>query len=160
MSSRYANLTRYQADSSLCLTLPAINSFWHTWHHFLLFSVGSDRTSTPHAMQWAIRANAQSRGPSNSGLSAAQTTAGSGFIYVDSTSLRSRTGNNAAAAGTGSSDLPSVSQSMTSSASALARAFGIVVREVSCRVRFSFFMTVYSVSEDPSYGRFFCFCDI
>ena len=110
-------------------------------------------------MQWAIRANAQSRGPSNSGLSAAQTTAGSGFIYVDSTSLRSRTGNNAAAAGTGSSDLPSVSQSMTSSASALARAFGIVVREVSCWVRFSFFMTVYFVSEDPSYGLFFCFCD-
>ncbi|KAK2568064.1 E3 ubiquitin-protein ligase UBR5 [Acropora cervicornis] len=94
-------------------------------------TAGSDRTSTPHAMQWAIRANAQSRGPSNSSLSAAQTTAGSGFIYVDSTSLRSRTGNNAAAAGTGSSDLPSISQSMTSSASALARAFGIVVREVT-----------------------------
>ena len=82
-------------------------------------------------MQWAIRANTQSRGPSGNGsLSAPQTTAGSGFIYVDSTSLR-RSGNNAAAASTGTNDLPSVSHSMSSSASALARAFGVVVREVS-----------------------------
>ncbi|XP_068706016.1 E3 ubiquitin-protein ligase UBR5-like [Montipora foliosa] len=92
---------------------------------------GAERSSTPHAMQWAIRANTQSRGPSGNGsLSTPQTTAGSGFIYVDSTSLR-RSGNNAAAASTGTNDLPSVSHSMSSSASALARAFGVVVREVT-----------------------------
>ena len=94
--------------------------------------VGADRSSTPHAMQWAIRANTQSR-PSSSGLAAPQTTGGSGFIYVDSTSLR-RSGSNAAAAGTGASELPGTTVShcsMSSSASALARAFGTVVREVS-----------------------------
>ena len=90
--------------------------------------VGAERNSTPHAMQWAIRTNTQSR-PSGSSLAAPQTTTGSGFMYVDSTSLR-RSGSNAAAASTGASEVPSVSHSMGSSASALARAFGIVVREV------------------------------
>lgn len=94
-------------------------------------AAGADRSSTPHAMQWAIRANTQSR-PSSSSLAAPQTTGGSGFIYVDSASLR-RGGSNAAAASTGTSELPgtSVPHSMSSSASALARAFGIVVREVT-----------------------------
>ena len=90
--------------------------------------IGADRSSTPHAMQWAIRANTQTR-PSSSSLAAPPTTAGSGFIYVDS-SLR-RGGSNAAAASSGTNELPSVSHSMNNSACALARAFGIVVREVS-----------------------------
>lgn len=87
-------------------------------------------------MQWAIRANTQSR------PSAPQTTGGgggggSGFIYVDSASLRRGGSNAAAAASTGTSDLgPGTSgpHSMSSSASALARAFGIVVREVGSTI--------------------------
>ena len=96
--------------------------------------LGADRNSTPHAMQWAIRANTQSR------PSAPQTTGsggGSGFIYVDSASLRRGGSNAAAAASTGTSDLgPGTSgpHSMSSSASALARAFGIVVREVGSTI--------------------------
>lgn len=99
-----------------------------------MVGAAADRSSTPHAMQWAIRANTQSR------PAAPQTTGGSGFIYVDSSSMRRGAGSNAAAAaaaaagGTaGTSELPgaNVSHSMRSSASALARAFGIVVREVS-----------------------------
>ena len=84
-------------------------------------------------MQWAIGANTHSRGSSTS-LGTAQASAGSGFIYVDSTSLR-RSGANAAAAGTGAADLAGTnsSHSMSNSASALARVFGIVVREVGVR---------------------------
>ena len=105
-----------------------------TAHTYPFPPLGADRSSTPHAMQWAIRANTQSR-PSSSSLAAPQTTGGSGFIYVDSASLR-RGGSNAAAASTGTSELPgtSVPHSMSSSASALARAFGIVVREVSTAI--------------------------
>lgn len=101
----------------------------------MYFVLGADRNSTPHAMQWAIRANTQSR------PSAPQTTGGggggSGFIYVDSASLRRGGSNAAAAASTGTSDLgPGTSgpHSMSSSASALARAFGIVVREVGSTI--------------------------
>ena len=85
-------------------------------------------------MQWAIRANnTQSRATGSSAATPQTTSGGTGFIYVDSTSLRRSGGNAAAASTAATTEVPgtSGSHSMSNSASALARAFGIVVREVS-----------------------------
>lgn len=99
-----------------------------------------DPNATPHAMQWAIRANnSQSRAAGNSAATP-QPTSGTGFIYVDSSSLRRSGGNAAAASTAASSEVTGTSGalSMSNSASALARAFGIVVREVGGLGRFVF----------------------
>ena len=80
-------------------------------------------------MHWAIRST-QSRG-TGTGFTAAPTSGG--FIYVDSNSIRRSGGGgaNAAAASTTAPDVSgSSAHSMSNSASALARAFGIIVREV------------------------------
>ena len=85
-------------------------------------------------MQWAIRANnTQSRATGSSAATPQTTNGGTGFIYVDSTSLRRSGGNAAAASTAATTEVPgtSGSHSMSNLASALARAFGIVVREVS-----------------------------
>lgn len=104
---------------------------------------GVDPNATPHAMQWAIRANnSQSRAAGNSAATP-QPTSGTGFIYVDSSSLRRSGGNAAAASTAASSEVTGTSGalSMSNSASALARAFGIVVREVT---------DLLNIAQDPS----------
>ena len=122
-------------------------------HHdvFLFRLSGVDPNATPHAMQWAIRANnSQSRAAGNSAATP-QPTSGTGFIYVDSSSLRRSGGNAAAASTAASSEVTGTSGalSMSNSASALARAFGIVVREVSGLGRFVF-------NEVHAWFRFYC----
>lgn len=84
-------------------------------------------------MQWAIRSN-QPRTTTSTGLASGHSLAGSGFIYVDSATIRrSAAGNGAAASTAAHTEMNSNSchDRMENSSSALARAFGILVREVS-----------------------------
>lgn len=83
-------------------------------------------------MQWAIRNN-QSRSATSTGLASGHSLAGSGFIYVDSATIRRNAASNGAAASTTPHTELSTSNSsekIGNSSSALARAFGILVREV------------------------------
>ena len=85
-------------------------------------------------MQWAIRNHPAH---ASSGFSSTHTPGSSGFIYVDSAALRRGAGGSAAAAAAAAASNNATElnsnprHSMSNSASALARAFGIVVREVS-----------------------------
>ncbi|XP_048590266.1 E3 ubiquitin-protein ligase UBR5-like isoform X2 [Nematostella vectensis] len=91
--------------------------------------------SSPHVMQWAIRPN-QPRSTGTS-LATAQTSNASGFIYMDSGTLRRTGASNGASAATGANDLTGTptTDRMGNSTSALARAFGIVVREITDLLR-------------------------
>ncbi|XP_038209535.1 E3 ubiquitin-protein ligase hyd [Zerene cesonia] len=76
----------------------------------------------PHSMQWAIRSREALRGGS-SGTSGVRLTSGSSLVFIDPASLR----RSAAAAAAGAHDPHSTS----TTASFLARAFGIVIRQIA-----------------------------
>ncbi|XP_031552973.1 E3 ubiquitin-protein ligase UBR5-like isoform X3 [Actinia tenebrosa] len=92
----------------------------------------ADSRTTPHAMQWAIRNN-QPRNTTTTGLASGHSVTTSGFIYVDSSTIRRSAAGNGAAASTTANELNSSSSNerMGNASSALARAFGIVVREIT-----------------------------
>ncbi|KAJ0181281.1 hypothetical protein K1T71_003366 [Dendrolimus kikuchii] len=75
----------------------------------------------PHSMQWAIRSRETSRGLT-SGTSGVRLTGGSSLVFIDPASLR----RSAAAAVSGQDPL-----SPSTTASCLARAFGIVIRQIA-----------------------------
>ncbi|XP_049887404.1 E3 ubiquitin-protein ligase UBR5 isoform X3 [Pectinophora gossypiella] len=76
----------------------------------------------PHSMQWAIRSRDTSRGTGGS-TSGVRLTGGSSLVFIDPASLR----RSAAAAAAGAHDPHSTS----TTASCLARAFGIVIRQIA-----------------------------
>ncbi|XP_045510523.1 E3 ubiquitin-protein ligase UBR5 isoform X7 [Colias croceus] len=76
----------------------------------------------PHSMQWAIRSREALRG-GTSGTSGVRLTSGSSLVFIDPASLR----RSAAAAAAGAHDPHSTS----TTASFLARAFGIVIRQIA-----------------------------
>ena len=87
-------------------------------------SGAGDRSNlAPQAMQWAVRA----RTKTNSRVAASAGGGGGGFIYIDPSSLR-RSATTGAAVATASMSEP---VTMGTTASALARAFGIVVRQIA-----------------------------
>ncbi|KAJ2943793.1 hypothetical protein O0L34_g8113 [Tuta absoluta] len=76
----------------------------------------------PHSMQWAIRSRDTTRGASGS-ASGVRLTGGSSLVFIDPASLR----RSAAAAAAAGHDQHSTS----TTASCLARAFGIVIRQIA-----------------------------
>ncbi|XP_030027136.2 E3 ubiquitin-protein ligase UBR5 isoform X2 [Manduca sexta] len=76
----------------------------------------------PHSMQWAIRSRESSRGTSGN-TGGVRLTGGSSLVFIDPASLR----RSAAAAAAGAHDPHSTS----TTASCLARAFGIVIRQIA-----------------------------
>ncbi|XP_069354271.1 E3 ubiquitin-protein ligase UBR5 isoform X7 [Maniola hyperantus] len=76
----------------------------------------------PHSMQWAIRSRETARGTS-SGTGGVRLTGGSSLVFIDPASLRRST----TAAAAGAHDPNSTS----TTASFLARAFGIVIRQIA-----------------------------
>ncbi|XP_052753603.1 E3 ubiquitin-protein ligase UBR5 [Galleria mellonella] len=76
----------------------------------------------PHSMQWAIRNREPSRGASSS-ASGVRLSGGSSLVFIDPATLR----RSAAAAAAGAHDPHSTS----TTASCLARAFGIVIRQIA-----------------------------
>ncbi|XP_026324159.1 E3 ubiquitin-protein ligase UBR5 isoform X3 [Hyposmocoma kahamanoa] len=76
----------------------------------------------PHSMQWAIRSRESNRGTSGN-ASGVRLTGGSSLVFIDPASLR----RSAAAAAAGAHDPHSTS----TTASCLARAFGIVIRQIA-----------------------------
>jgi len=108
-------------------------------------SGNNDRTNlAPQHMQWALRPRPKGRGIAPTGGSgaaavaaAAAANAGGGFIYIDPTSLRrSGAGSSSAAAAAvaaaaASGAAAAESATMATTASALSRAFGIVVRQIA-----------------------------
>lgn len=76
------------------------------------------RNNFSQSMQWALRNRDSNR-------SAVRITGGSGLVFIDSSTLRSRSANSAAVAA--AQDPPT----MSTTASSLARAFGIILRQVT-----------------------------
>lgn len=103
-------------------------------------------------MQWAIRSN-QPRNTTSTGLASGHSVTTSGFIYVDSSTIRRSAAGNGAAASTTANELNSSSSNerMGNASSALARAFGIVVREVryGLRVDLSRLLVIQVYLADP-----------
>ena len=88
----------------------------------IVISIAGQSNSAPHALQWAVR---NSRGATTTTATAHAT--GSGLIYIDAANLR-RSGAGASAG----ADIAN-GGNMFCTPSALARTFGIVIREVTCR---------------------------
>jgi E3 ubiquitin-protein ligase EDD1 len=105
----------------------------------------NDRASlAPQHMQWALRPRSKGRGIAPAGGSgaaaaaaAAAANAGGGFIYIDPSSLRrSAAGSSSAAAAVAAAAasgaaVAAESATMATTASALSRAFGIVIRQIA-----------------------------
>ncbi|EAT42542.1 AAEL005930-PA [Aedes aegypti] len=86
-------------------------------------SGGNQRTNlAPQSMQWAIRSR-ETTGPERVRL----TTGGSNLVFIDPNALRRTTAASAAVSAAQQQEAPT----MTTTASALARAFGIVLRQIS-----------------------------
>ncbi|XP_062562214.1 E3 ubiquitin-protein ligase hyd isoform X6 [Armigeres subalbatus] len=86
-------------------------------------SGGNQRTNlAPQSMQWAIRSR-ETTGPERVRL----TTGGSNLVFIDPNALRRTTAASAAVTAAQQQETPT----MTTTASALARAFGIVLRQIS-----------------------------
>ncbi|XP_038119608.1 E3 ubiquitin-protein ligase hyd isoform X6 [Culex quinquefasciatus] len=86
-------------------------------------SGGNQRTNlAPQSMQWAIRSR-ETVGPERVRL----TTGGSNLVFIDPNALRRTTAASAAVTAAQQQEAPT----MTTTASALARAFGIVLRQIS-----------------------------
>lgn len=86
-------------------------------------SGGNQRTNlAPQSMQWAIRSR-DTTGPERVRL----TTGGSNLVFIDPNALRRTTAASAAVTAAQQQEAPT----MTTTASALARAFGIVLRQIS-----------------------------
>nr|XP_029736104.1 E3 ubiquitin-protein ligase hyd isoform X6 [Aedes albopictus] len=86
-------------------------------------SGGNQRTNlAPQSMQWAIRSR-ETTGPERVRL----TTGGSNLVFIDPNALRRTTAASAAVSAAQQQESPT----MTTTASALARAFGIVLRQIS-----------------------------
>ncbi|XP_058822733.1 E3 ubiquitin-protein ligase hyd isoform X2 [Topomyia yanbarensis] len=84
---------------------------------------GNQRTNlAPQSMQWAIRSR-DTAGPERVRL----TTGGSNLVFIDPNALRRTTTASAAVTAAQQQEAPT----MTTTASALARAFGIVLRQIS-----------------------------
>lgn len=81
-------------------------------------SNGGQRNNLSQSMQWALRNRDSNR-------SAVRLTSGSGLVFIDSSALRSRSANSAAVAA--AQEPPT----MSTTASSLARAFGIILRQVT-----------------------------
>uniref|UniRef100_A0A0K2U4A3 E3 ubiquitin-protein ligase UBR5 n=1 Tax=Lepeophtheirus salmonis TaxID=72036 RepID=A0A0K2U4A3_LEPSM len=80
---------------------------------------------TPLSMQWAIRSRPKGSRSSGNGSSS-----GGGFIYIDPSALR-RTNSSSATAGTTPTPANIEPVTMSTTASALARSFGIVIRQIA-----------------------------
>ncbi|XP_055611780.1 E3 ubiquitin-protein ligase hyd-like isoform X2 [Uranotaenia lowii] len=86
-------------------------------------SGGNQRTNlAPQSMQWAIRSR-ETTGPERVRL----TTGGSNLVFIDPNALRRTTAASAAVTAAQQQESPT----MTTTAGALARAFGIVLRQIS-----------------------------
>ena len=103
---------------------------------------GQERANlAPQHMQWALRPRTKAGGRSSSAAAAAAAAAaasgGGGFIYIDPTSLRRTSGGAAAAAAVAAATAGGLAGAadhqvtMYTTASALARSYGVVIRQVA-----------------------------